>query len=241
VLSAAKTKALPEPGTAADENTYALRKGGVKDGAGDFQKSMDFRSLRQAKRIDYFRHCRYNTTLGRACGQAKEEQAMEGYHALRRKEKEIKDPDEMMAILAHSQFVTVAMCRGEEPYLVTLSNGYDKARNAIYFHCAREGKKIEILKANDRVWGQAIVDRGYSHGHCDHLFDSVQFAGRVRFIEDAGEKRRALEVMTRQLEREPEKVLAAQVTDESVARVCIGRIDIEFLSGKRSEKLIASL
>jgi nitroimidazol reductase NimA-like FMN-containing flavoprotein (pyridoxamine 5'-phosphate oxidase superfamily) len=140
----------------------------------------------------------------------------------------------MRAILAHSQYVTVAMCRGGEPYLVTLSNGYDKARNVIYFHCAREGKKIEILKANDRVWGQAILDRGYSLGHCDHLFESVQFGGRVSFVEDEAEKRRALEVMIRQLEREPEKVMAAQVTDASVAKVCIGRIDIEFLSGKRS-------
>jgi len=133
------------------------------------------------------------------------------------------------------------MCRDDEPYLVTLSQGYDPERNAIYFHCAKEGKKIDILKANNRVWGQAIVDRGYSQGHCDHMFASVQFSGRVSFVEDAAEKRRALKVMIRQLEREPDKVMAAQVTGASVAKVCIGRIDIEFLSGKRSEKVIESL
>lgn len=163
---------------------------------------------------------------------------MEGYHPLRRKEKEIQDPDELKAILAGALYVTLAMCRGDEPYLVTLSPGYDRERNALYFHCAREGKKIDILKANGRVWGQAILDRGYSHGHCDHLFDSVQFAGRVRFVDDPAEKRLALGVMIRQLERDPQAVAAAQVTDDSVARVCIGRVDIDFMSGKRSVKVI---
>ncbi|MCU0277148.1 MAG: pyridoxamine 5'-phosphate oxidase family protein [Acidobacteria bacterium] len=165
---------------------------------------------------------------------------MEHDHGLRRKEKEIKDPAEMKAILKGTHYVTAAMCREAAPYLVTLSHGYDEERNAIYFHCAKEGKKIDFLKANDRVWGQAILDHGYSHGRCDHLFESVQFSGRVRFVEDAEEKRHALGVMIRQLEREPGKVLTEQVTDASVERVCIGRIDIGFMSGKRSIKVIES-
>ncbi|MBE0665930.1 MAG: pyridoxamine 5'-phosphate oxidase family protein [Candidatus Aminicenantes bacterium] len=165
---------------------------------------------------------------------------MKTYHGLRRKEQEIRETAELKAILAKTQYVTVAMCRDNEPYLVTLSHGYDEERNAIYFHCAGAGKKIEILKANDRVWGQALVDRGYVQGKCDHLFSTVQFSGRVRFVEDAEEKRHALAVMIGQLEQEPEKVMADQVSDTSVAKVCIGRIDIEFLSGKRSEKAVVS-
>jgi len=161
---------------------------------------------------------------------------MEAYHPLRRKEQEIKDTAELKRILASTQYVTVAMCRNDEPYLVTLSHGYDEKRNAIYFHCAAEGKKIDILKANNRVWGQAFHDRGYAQGRCDHLFSSVQFSGRVSFVQDAADKRHALALMIGQLEREPEKVMADQVSDTSVAKVCIGRIDIEFLSGKRSEK-----
>jgi len=161
---------------------------------------------------------------------------MESYHKLRIKEQEIKDTAELKAILAKTQYVTIAMCRGDEPYLVTLSHGYDAEKNVIYFHCAYEGKKIDILKANNRVWGQAIVDRGYVQEKCDHLFSSVQFSGRVSFVEDGAEKRRALAVMIGQLEREPEKVMAAQVTEAAVAKTCIGRIDIDFLSGKRSEK-----
>jgi nitroimidazol reductase NimA-like FMN-containing flavoprotein (pyridoxamine 5'-phosphate oxidase superfamily) len=161
---------------------------------------------------------------------------MESYHQLRRKEQEIKDTAELKAILAKTQYVTVAMCRNDEPYLVTLSHGYDAEKNAIYFHCAFAGKKIDFLKANNRVWGQAFIDRGYVQGECDHLFTSVQFSGRVSFVTDAAGKRRALAVMINQLEQEPEQVMAAKVTDAALAKTCIGRIDIEFLSGKRSEK-----
>lgn len=163
---------------------------------------------------------------------------MKDYHGLRRKEQEIKNINELKAILAKTQYVTVAMCRDDEPYLVTLSHGYDEKQNAIYFHCAFEGKKIDFFKANNRVWGQTIVDRGYVQGRCDHLFSSVQFSGRVSFVADETEKRRALAVMINQLEHEPEKVMAAKVTDAKVAKTCIGRIDIDFLSGKSSEKAV---
>jgi uncharacterized protein len=162
--------------------------------------------------------------------------AMEKYHPLRRKEQEIGDPGELKAILAGTPYVTVAMCRDDEPYLVTISHGYDEENNAIYFHCAFAGKKIDFLKANNRVWGQAFVDRGYVQGKCDHLFASVQFGGRVTFVTDNAEKRRALAVMIRQLEREPEPVIVAKVTAARVEQTNIGRIDIEFMSGKRTEK-----
>jgi nitroimidazol reductase NimA-like FMN-containing flavoprotein (pyridoxamine 5'-phosphate oxidase superfamily) len=161
---------------------------------------------------------------------------MESYHQLRRKEQEICDTTELQAILAKTRHVTVAMCRDNEPYLVTLSHGYDQERNAVYFHCAFAGKKIDFLKSNNRVWGQAFIDRGYVQGKCDHLFASVQFSGRVSFVSDGIEKRHALAVMIRQLEQDPDRVMAAKVTDARIATTNIGRIDIEFMSGKRSEK-----
>jgi len=38
------------------------------------------------------------------------------------------------------------MCSDNEPYLATLSHGYDEEKTCIYFHFAPEGKKIEILQ-----------------------------------------------------------------------------------------------
>lgn len=160
--------------------------------------------------------------------------------SIRRKEKEISDKNEMLAILENAKYITIAMCVDNEPYLVTLSHGYDRERNCIYFHCAREGKKIDILKEQNKVWGQALMDKGYVQGSCDHLYATTQFMGRVTFVENSDEKKHALEVMINVLEDDPQKVPDTQLTEKSIKGVQIGRINIEYMSGKKSDKAIVS-
>ena len=83
---------------------------------------------------------------------------------MRRKEKAIEHIEEMNHILQTAKHITIAMCEDNIPYLVTLSHGYDPEEHIIYFHCASEGKKIDILKKNSVVWGQALIDEGYVQG-----------------------------------------------------------------------------
>jgi hypothetical protein len=160
---------------------------------------------------------------------------------VRRREKEITERSEMARILREAKYVTVAMCEDDTPYLVTLSHGYDETKNELYFHCAQEGKKVDILNQNSLVWGQAMIDYGYVQGKCDHLYESVHFKGHVEFIDDVEEKRRALEVMIRQLDKTPEKVATEQLTPDSTRRVKIGKIEIDYLTGKKSKQVIISM
>ncbi len=160
---------------------------------------------------------------------------------IRRKEKEITDGNEILAILEKAEYITIAMCVDNDPYLVTLSHGYDRDRHCIYFHCAKEGKKIDILRKHNKVWGQALLDKGYIDGACDHLYATAQFKGRVTLVEDLSEKRHALEIMINALEKDPQKVMDTQLTDKSIRNVQIGRIDIDDMSGKKSEKAIISV
>jgi len=153
---------------------------------------------------------------------------------IRRKEKEIKDKGEMVKILQETKCITIAMCDDKEPYLVTLNHGYDSEKDAIYFHCAFEGKKIDILTSNNVVWGQALFDMGYISGECDHLYATTMFRGTVVFIDDVEEKRHALITMIKQLEPEPEKVIKKKISKKSLKKVNIGRIDINYLSGKKA-------
>jgi nitroimidazol reductase NimA-like FMN-containing flavoprotein (pyridoxamine 5'-phosphate oxidase superfamily) len=161
--------------------------------------------------------------------------------SLRRKEKAIETQEEMVAIFESVEYITIAMCLDSEPYLATLSHGYDRKRNCLYFHCAQEGKKVDILKQNNVVWGQALLDKGYVQGSCDHLFATTQFRGKVTFVDDLAEKKHALEVMIEGLEGEPGKVKATQLTEETINGVAIGRIDIDYMSGKKAEEVIISL
>ena len=157
------------------------------------------------------------------------------YH-LRRKDSEISDINIVRRILKSTKHVTVALCMNNEPYLVTLSHGYDEKRNCIYFHCFSEGKKIDYLKSNNTVWGQAMLDLGYVEGQCSHNYATVQFQGKATFPKSLEEKRQALECMIRQLNKDAEKVVQKLKT-ERIETITIGRIDIDYISGKKSEGL----
>ena len=160
---------------------------------------------------------------------------------IRRKEKAIIDINIMKKILQISEHVTIAMCKENEPYLVTLSHGYDPENHCLYFHCANEGKKIDILMENNIVWGQAIIDKGYVQGSCDHLYATVQFRGKVVFLNDFEEKKQALINMINKLDQNPEEVMEKQLTEKSINKVCIGRIDIEFMSAKEAKEAVITL
>jgi len=160
---------------------------------------------------------------------------------MRRKDKLMDDPKELDRVLKKAKYITIAMIDHGHPYLVTLSHGYDAAQHCIYFHCAGQGRKIDALIAAPEVYGQALDDLGYVAGSCDHKFETVQFEGRVSFVNDPGEKRHGLEVMIRQLEPDPETVIAAQTQENSLAKVTIGRIDLGNLSGKRAVKPVVQL
>jgi len=156
---------------------------------------------------------------------------------LRRSDKAITDPKEMISILKEAKHITIAMSLNDEPYLVTLTHAYDEMKGCIYFHCAREGKKLGILRSNNQVWGQALVDIGYQQNQCDHLFKTTQFYGKATFTEDLKEKEHALRLMINKLDENPEKVIKEQITTHSLERVLIGRIDIVFMSGKKSDRV----
>ena len=150
---------------------------------------------------------------------------------VRRQDREITNPSEMRKILRTAECITIALCMNNEPYLVSLSHGYDEARNCVYFHCALEGKKIVYMKANNKVWGQAIINY-HLKGECDYTYTCVHFSGRVAIVNDLDEKLHALRCMIKQLSENPEEKLA-KLRPEKVVKIGIGRIDIESMTGKK--------
>ena len=163
---------------------------------------------------------------------------MKKYH-LRRLDKEITDPALLRKVLKTAQYVTLAMSVENQPYLVSLSHGYDEKRNCIYFHCASEGKKLDYMKSNGNVWGQALLNHGYAPGECTHLYASVQFSGKVKLLNSHEEKIDALEIMMNQLDPNPEKVKERLVKLDpgSLDKTVVGRIDLDYMSGKKSKEI----
>ena len=157
------------------------------------------------------------------------------YH-MRRKDKEITDLSAMKKILKATKYVTLALSKDDVPYVVTLSHGYDEEGHCIYFHCAGEGKKLDYMRANRLVWGQALLDHGYVEVECSHNYATVVFSGWVTFLESLEDKWHAMSLMTRQLDPNAETMIANR-NPESLKDTVVGRIDIEYMSGKKSQEV----
>jgi uncharacterized protein len=152
---------------------------------------------------------------------------------VRRKDREITDIATLKQILKTTNYITIALCKDNEPYLVSLSHGYDETKNCLYFHCAPEGRKIEYIKTNNKVWGQAMLDYGVTND-CDYAYTSVQFQGTLYLIDDLTEKTHAMDILVRQLSKDPETKLA-KITPEKLAKTTMGKINITYLSGKKHQ------
>jgi len=161
---------------------------------------------------------------------------MKRYH-LRRSDKEWNDHDEIEQVLASVRIMTVACCLENEPYLFTVDFAWEPQARQLWFHCAAEGRKMDIIKANPRVCVTVVEDRGYVEGECDHAYRSLILEGQAHIVTDLAEKRRGLELLVRKHERQPETVLGRLAGDEEAVRnVAIVRITVDAMSGKQGPK-----
>jgi nitroimidazol reductase NimA-like FMN-containing flavoprotein (pyridoxamine 5'-phosphate oxidase superfamily) len=123
-------------------------------------------------------------------------------HPLRRDDRAITDPDVVGELLRDARYATIALADGDEPYVVTLSCGYDAAENRLCFHVAPAGRKLDIIARNPRACATIVTDLGYKAGECAHPFRSVVMEGRMRLLDDLDEARAAMRVLIGQLEED---------------------------------------
>ena len=159
---------------------------------------------------------------------------MTKYH-MQRSEREIKDRQEIEAIVSRGKYVTLSLCRGDEPYIVTLNYGYDREKDALYFHTALKGLKLEFIEDNPRVCGTVVEDRGYLMGKCDHAYQSVILFGTLHRVKELEEKKHGMQVMLAHLEEKPEDVKQRLLKDESrYEKVEILCLEIAGMTGRQS-------
>jgi len=154
---------------------------------------------------------------------------------MKRIEKEISNEEEIIEILKNGKYTIISLCKENEAYIVTLSYGYDDTKHALYFHCAKEGQKIDFIKSNPNVCGTVIEENGYKDG-CGQAFRSVVFRGRMVIVETLEEKKRGLDILINHLEKDPNsiknKFLKKENTYENLGML---RLDITDISGKEEK------
>jgi len=154
------------------------------------------------------------------------------YH-MHKQDQLISDERVLEQVLQEGRFITLALCRGGEPYVVTLSYGYDVDQRALYFHTALEGLKLAFIADNPATCGTVIEDRGYQEGCCSHAYRSVVVWGEITEVTDQDEMQRCMLLMVDQLEADPSVMRRRlQKRSETYQRVRVLRLDIREMSGR---------
>ena len=78
---------------------------------------------------------------------------------MRRKDREIIERNTQLAILKNTEVVRIAFAVDNDPYIVAMNFGFVWEETLrLYLHCAREGKKVDMMRRNNRVCFQTDTD-----------------------------------------------------------------------------------
>jgi uncharacterized protein len=151
--------------------------------------------------------------------------------SMRRKEREIKDREAIDAIIRECRVCRLGLSDGGQPYVVPLSFGYDG--ESFYFHGASTGRKIDILRANNRVCFELDILGALrpSDEACRWSagYRSVIGFGIAEIVELPEAKRKILGVIMAQYSDE-----TFSFTDEAVHRTTVIKVHVDSITGKQS-------
>jgi len=151
---------------------------------------------------------------------------------MRRKEKEITDFKIIEEILRRATVCRIALNDDVSPHLLPLNFGYSE--RALYFHSAGEGKKIELIRKNNRVTFEVedfnrLVSADTACGYTT-AFRSVIGTGKIELLTDLDEKIRGLDILMRQHGKKDPNTYR----EGSVEKLAVLKLTIENISCKQS-------
>ena len=150
---------------------------------------------------------------------------------MKRSDKQIEDKADIESIIRDSTICHLALSADDQPYVVPLNFGYDKG--SFYFHCAMDGKKIDIIRRNPAVCFSFVADHRVvpSETSCGWttMYRSVTGFGTASLVDDRKSKLAALGIIMRKYSNDE-----VRFEDKAVDNVLIIRVDVENMTGKVS-------
>jgi nitroimidazol reductase NimA-like FMN-containing flavoprotein (pyridoxamine 5'-phosphate oxidase superfamily) len=150
---------------------------------------------------------------------------------MRRKEKEITSLKEIEEVIQKAQVCHLGLIDGDEPYIIPMSFGYKN--NTLYLHSAAEGRKIDVIRKNDKVCFEFETDiemiKAESACKWSTKYRSVMGTGRAKIIKGNSAKAQGLNIITGHYAPG-----TYDFPEANLDKVIVIKIDIEKLSGKKS-------
>lgn len=126
---------------------------------------------------------------------------------MRRKDREITDFQEIINIIKQCDVCRIALNDGDFPYIVPLNFGLDVQGEQVffYFHCAMEGKKLDLIARDNRAAFEMDCDHNFilyeERMSCTMGYASVMGHGTIETVPEE-DKYQALKILMRQYHAE---------------------------------------
>ena len=120
---------------------------------------------------------------------------------MRRPKRQVTEKEEIKRIIDECKVCRLGLNDSGRIYIVPMNFGYEfrEEKLVLYFHSAKVGRKIEILKQNPKAGIELDCRHGLMEAEkpCSHsyYFASLIGSGTAYIEEDTGEKRRALNII----------------------------------------------
>jgi nitroimidazol reductase NimA-like FMN-containing flavoprotein (pyridoxamine 5'-phosphate oxidase superfamily) len=151
---------------------------------------------------------------------------------MRKREKEVRDKHAIESVMKRATICRIGLSENDVPYVVPLNFGYKD--NCLYFHSAKEGKKIDMMRKNNTVCFEIDVDnelvRAENPCKWSMKYYSVIGFGKAFFLEDSREKRQALNII---MEHYAGKS-SFEYPEMALDSVAVIKVEIDSITGKRS-------
>ena len=159
---------------------------------------------------------------------------------MRRGDREITDKNEIIKIIDKCGVCRLALSNNNIPYIVPINFGYEYVDNTLilYFHCAKEGRKLDIIKENPAACFEFDCSHrvvpGEKANNYTMEYESVIGTGNITIVSDINseEKSKALSLIMKKYA--PEKTF--EFSGENINSVTILKLTVDNFTGKRNMK-----
>lgn len=155
---------------------------------------------------------------------------------MRRLDRNIEHMEDILSVLDHCQICHLAMVdKNNQPYVVPLNFGYEykTGKLSLFMHCAKEGQKLDLLRANPAVCFEADSAGGLISGpqacNFSQKYESVIAFGQAVIVSGLEEKQRGLLRIMQHQTGEKDWDFDSQ----SISRVEVIRVTVNSITGKR--------
>ena len=150
-----------------------------------------------------------------------------------KRERQVTDLVEIRRILDTGKVLHLGLAVNDEPYVVPMNYGYtmEDGKLVLYLHCAHQGRKLDMIRANSRVFFEIDCDHKPFEGEkpCQYglVYSSVMGRGTASIVADVEEKKQAMTIL---MKTQTGKDFTFE--DRLVSIVTVVRIDVAEYTAK---------